>query len=141
MVFDSFEVLLIGFGSYLTEITYTRGGQPAAREPHAALCLVSCGSFSHALFLLSAASFSNHVVFAMATHKLHYHTIITLLDNYDDALTSGGDHLFVFTACLSSYREKAIKALKRARLGVAGHLLTTPRWGNPTKCFSHRRNN
>ena len=30
-----------------------RGGQPAAREPHVALCLVSRGSFPHALFLLS----------------------------------------------------------------------------------------
>ena len=28
----------------------------------------------------------------------------------------------------------------RARLGVAGHLSTTPRWGNPVKCFSQRHN-
>ena len=26
----------------------------------------------------------------------------------------------------------------RARLGVAGHLSTTPRWGNPVKCLSQR---
>ena len=43
---------------------YNRGGQPAAREPHAALCPVSCGSFSHAVFLLSAASLCNDVAFA-----------------------------------------------------------------------------
>ena len=28
----------------------------------------------------------------------------------------------------------------RARLGVAGHLSTTPRWGNPVKCLSQRHN-
>ena len=28
----------------------------------------------------------------------------------------------------------------RARLGVAGHLSTTPRWGNPAKCLSQRHN-
>ena len=28
---------------------------------------------------------------------------------------------------------KAIKALQRARLGVGGHLSTTPRWGNPLR--------
>ena len=26
---------------------YSRGGHPAAREPHAALCLASCGSYTH----------------------------------------------------------------------------------------------
>ena len=28
----------------------------------------------------------------------------------------------------------------RARLGVAGHLSTTSRWGNPAKCLSQRHN-
>ena len=28
----------------------------------------------------------------------------------------------------------------RARLGVASHLFTTPRWGNPAKCLSKRHN-
>ena len=28
----------------------------------------------------------------------------------------------------------------RARLGVASHLSTTPRWGNPAKCFSQWHN-
>ena len=28
----------------------------------------------------------------------------------------------------------------RARFGVAGHLSTTPRWGNPVKCLSQRHN-
>ena len=32
-------------------------------------------------------------------------------------------------AYLPSYHEKAINALQRARLGIAGHLSTTPRWG------------
>ena len=27
-----------------------------------------------------------------------------------------------------------------ARLGVAGHLSTTTRWGNPAKCLSQRHN-
>ena len=36
-----------------------------------------------------------------------------------------------------SYREKTIKALLRARLGVAGHLSTTPKWGNSAECFSN----
>ena len=72
---------------------------------------------------------------ARATHKLHYHIIITLLNNYDEALTSAGDHPFLFTACLSFHRVKAIKALQRACLGVAGHLSTTPRWGIPLRAF------
>ena len=29
---------------------------------------------------------------------------------------------------------------KRARLGVASHLSTTPRWGNPANCLSQRHN-
>ena len=33
----------------------------------------------------------------------------------------------------------AINAI-RARLGVARHLSTTPRWGNPAKCLSQRHN-
>ena len=51
---------------------YFRGGQPEAREPHAALCLVSCGSFSQALFLLSAAWFCKNlpVVFFVHVDKL-----------------------------------------------------------------------
>ena len=28
----------------------------------------------------------------------------------------------------------------RARLGVASHLSTSPRWGNPAKCLSQRHN-
>ena len=28
----------------------------------------------------------------------------------------------------------------QARLGVASHLSTTPRWGNPAKCLSQRHN-
>ena len=36
----------------------------------------------------------------------------------------------------SFYHEKAIIVLYRARLEVARHPSTTPRWGNPAKCFS-----
>ena len=36
---------------------------------------------------------------------------------------------------LFSYHEKAIKALIRARFGVAGHLSTTPRWGISLRAF------
>ena len=32
------------------------------------------------------------------------------------------------------------KCAMRARLGVASHLSTTPRWGNPAKCRSKRHN-
>ena len=54
------------------------------------------------------------VMLCLATHKLHYHVTVTLLENHDEALSSGGRHLLVLhliTAYLSSYREKAIKAL------------------------------
>ena len=33
-----------------------------------------------------------------------------------------------------------IKALSRARLGVAGHRATKLRWRNPAQCFSQRYN-
>ena len=68
--------------SMILTIFYSRGGQPAAREPHAALCPVSCGSFSHAVFLLSPVT-----MLRLPTHKLHF----------DEALTSVEGHLFVFS--------------------------------------------
>ena len=41
-----------------------------------------------------------------------------------------------FVYCrLVGYHAKAIKALLRARLGVASHLSTTARWGNSVKCL------
>ena len=43
-------------------------------------------------------------------------------------------YLFIFLS-----RESDQCAI-RARLGVAGHLSTTPRWGNPAKCLSQRHN-
>ena len=43
--------------------------------------------------------------------------------------------LLLLLAFLSSYHEKATK-----RLGVAGHLSTTLRWGNPVKCLFQRHN-
>ena len=46
----------------------------------------------------------------------------------------------IVVAYLSSYHEKAINMLKRARLGVAGHLSTTPKWENPAKCLFQLHN-
>ena len=42
-----------------------------------------------------------------------------------------------FVAYLFSYHEKAIKTLYGARLGVASHLFTTPKWGIPLSVFSN----
>ena len=61
----------------------------------------ACGSFSHAVFLLSAAPRSV-IMLRLATHEVHYRVIISLLENYDEALTSGGGHLFVLSSRLSS---------------------------------------
>ena len=47
--------------------------------------------------------------------------------------------LLWLVAYLPSYHEKAIKTLQLACLGVASHLSTTPRRGNPAKCLSQRR--
>ena len=41
--------------------------------------------------------------------------------------------------CILLSRESDQSAI-RARLGVASHQSTTPRWGNPAKCFSQRHN-
>ena len=43
-------------------------------------------------------------------------------------------------AYLFSYHEESDQCAIRARLGVASHLCTTPRWGNPAKCLSQRHN-
>ena len=54
---------------------------------------------------------------------------------------TASEKVFLYlVAYLSSYHEKAIKATYRARLGVASHLSTTLRWGNPAKCLSQRHN-
>ena len=47
---------------------------------------------------------------------------------------------FFLVAYLSPHHEKAIKTLQQARLEVASHLSTTPRWGNPAECLSQRHN-
>ena len=47
---------------------------------------------------------------------------------------------FVFSCIFSSYHEKATNAFTRACLGVASHLSTTPRWGNPAKSLFQRHN-
>ena len=48
---------------------------------------------------------------------------------------TGSNRYLYLVAYLSSYHEKAIKSLLRARLGVAGHLSATIRWGNSAKCL------
>ena len=52
-----------------------------------------------------------------------------------------GDIFFIFFSCIFILlsRESDQCAI-RARLGVASHLSTTPRWGNPAKCPSQRHN-
>ena len=52
--------------------------------------------------------------------------------------TDVSDNCNLYFLYLSSYHEKAIKTLFRARLGVAGYLFTTSRWGNPAKCLFQR---
>ena len=50
---------------------------------------------------------------------------------------------FVFlylVAYLFSISRESDQCAMRARLGVAGHLSTTPRWGNPAKRLSQRHN-
>ena len=47
--------------------------------------------------------------------------------------------IFLYVAAyFSPYPQKAINALYRACIGVAGHLSTTPRWGSPATCLSQR---
>ena len=60
----------------------------------------TCGSFSHAVFLSAAPS--SVIMLRLATREVHYRVIIFWLEKYDEALTSGGDHLFVLSSRLSS---------------------------------------
>ena len=47
---------------------------------------------------------------------------------------------FVFCGIFIFLLQESDQRAIRARLGVAGHLSTTPRWGNPTKCLSQWHN-
>ena len=49
-------------------------------------------------------------------------------------------YLFLFSCILILLSRESDQCAIRARLGVAGHLSTTPRWGNPAKCFSQWHN-
>ena len=70
------------FGCWYTgwarlHITESRGGQPAAREPHAALLPVRCVFFHMVCFLYQQPS--SVIMLRWATHKMHDHVIMTLL--------------------------------------------------------------
>ena len=47
---------------------------------------------------------------------------------------------FIFGCIFILLSRESDQCAIRARLGVAGHLFTTPRWGNPAKCLSQRYN-
>ena len=47
---------------------------------------------------------------------------------------------FVFSCIFIFLSRESDQCAIRARLGVAGHLSTTPRWGYPVKCLSQRHN-
>ena len=49
-------------------------------------------------------------------------------------------YLFLFSCIFILLSRESDQCAIRARLGVAGHLSTTPRWGNPAKCLSQRHN-
>ena len=111
--------------------TKPRGGVPAACERHAALFHMLCFFYQQPRSV---------IMLRLPTHKLHYHAIITLLENYDLALTSVRGYLFVFSCAFILLSQESDQCAIRARLGVAGYLSTTPRWGNPTNCFSQPHN-
>ena len=46
--------------------------------------------------------------------------------------------LILFSCIFILLSRESDQCAVRARLGVAGHLSTTPRWGNPAKCLSQR---
>ena len=47
---------------------------------------------------------------------------------------------FLFSCIFILLSRESDQCAIRARLGVAGHLFTTPRWGSPAKCLSQRHN-
>ena len=48
---------------------------------------------------------------------------------------------YVFSNIFILLSRESDQCAIRARLGVTGHLSTTPRWGNPAKCFSNGTTN
>ena len=48
--------------------------------------------------------------------------------------------IYLFSCIFILLSRESDQCAIRARLGVAGHLSTTPRWGSPAKCFSQRHN-
>ena len=69
------------------------------------------------------------------TITLHYICSAILFVYLFHKLPLKTQKLFKYALSSDKYSYKAINAL-RARLGVAGHLFTTLRWGNPAKCPS-----
>ena len=49
-------------------------------------------------------------------------------------------YLFYFCGIFILLSRESNQCAIRARSGVASHLFTTPTWGNPAKCLSHRHN-
>ena len=49
-------------------------------------------------------------------------------------------YLFYFCGIFILLSRENDQCAIRARSGVASHLFTTPTWGNPAKCLSHRHN-
>ena len=48
--------------------------------------------------------------------------------------------VFLFSCIFILLLRESDQSAIRARLEVANHLSTTPRWGNPAMCFSQRHN-
>ena len=51
-------------------------------------------------------------------------------------LTYGKIDTFFFSSIFILLSRESDQCATRARLGVASHLSTTPRWGNPANCLS-----
>ena len=48
--------------------------------------------------------------------------------------------VFLFSCMFILLSRESDQSATRARLEVASHLSTTPRWGNPAMCLSQRHN-
>ena len=49
-------------------------------------------------------------------------------------------YLFLFSCIFILLSRESDQCAIRARLGDAGHLSTTPKWGSPAKCLSQQHN-
>ena len=68
------------------------------------------------------------LILAITIQKMHFgyhvHDLRTLLLCF-----------YLFSCIFILLSRESDQCAIRARLGVAGHLSTTPRWGNPAKCL------